>query len=134
MESKNLTYKAFKEQKAPEQIRTVHAFYETECVDFFLTPREAKTFFNSLVFDEECNSFIKLKVLKAVLWYCNNGWLTPEYTYDLYLDIKDENPFILTQKLKGLFLLGAEKESTQKAFNSLKDHQDAEVATAKGAL
>jgi len=129
LESGTLTYKVFKEQEAPEQIRTVHAFYETEYADIFLTSREAKTFFNSLIFDEECNSFIKLKVLKAVLWYCNNEWLTPEYAYDLYLDIKDENPFILTQKLKGLFLLGAEKESTQKAFNSLKDHQDGEVAS-----
>ena len=128
MNSTNLTYEAFKSKTPPEQIRTVHDFYEIEFESLFTTPRSAKTFFSTVIFDTNCNPFIKLKMLKAILWFCVEECLTPEFTYDLYVDIDDENPFILTQKIRGLFLLGAEKDSTKKILNSLKDHQDADVA------
>lgn len=128
MSSTNLTYEVFKSKTPPEQIRTIHDFYELEFEIFFTTPRSAKTFFSTVIFDANCNSFIKLKMLKAILWFCVEECLTPEFTYDLYVDIDDENPFILTQKIRGLFLLGAEKDSTKKILNYLKDHQDADVA------
>lgn len=112
-----------------EQITCIHNLYGGEFNTYFSNSRGAKTFFNNLLFAKNENSFLKLKALKVVLWYCNNDWVTREYSYDLYLDINDENPFVLAQKIKGLFLLGAEKEGTQKAFKELMNHANAEVVS-----
>lgn len=126
---KELTYKAFQQQEEFEKIALLESFHKEDAAPVFTHTRNLKRFFIDLLFDESGNNFLKLKALKILLWLTSKQQVSEAFTLDTYLDVASNDPFILSQKIKGLFLLCHTESQFIEFINESKESEHMDVAS-----